>query len=59
MMRSWDDVMDYLGSLPGYQQYAIHLRLQDAVKTEAQLAQFGVHTHPDPWSAFTLRKSKS
>lgn len=57
-MKSWDDVMDHLARLPAWQQYAIQQRLQDAVKTEAQLLHYGVHTAPDG-AIFSIRKSKT
>jgi cysteinyl-tRNA synthetase len=41
-IRSWDDFVDALGSMPAWAQYRAQLRVQEMVKTAEQLAQYGV-----------------
>jgi len=41
-IRSWDDFVDALGSMPAWAQYRNQLRVQDMVKTAEQLSRYGV-----------------
>jgi hypothetical protein len=41
-IKSWDDFVDALGSMPVWAQYRNQLRVQDIVKTHEQLNKLGV-----------------
>ena len=48
-IRSWDDFVDALGSMPAWAQYRNHLRVQDMVRTHEQLNKLGVpYPHEEP-----------
>jgi hypothetical protein len=53
-IRSWDDFVDALGSMPAWAQYRNHLRVQDMVRTHEQLNNLGVpYPHAEPERIYT------
>jgi hypothetical protein len=48
-IKSWDDFVDALGSMPAWAQYRNHLRVQDMMRTAEQLQKLGVsYPHQEP-----------
>jgi len=53
-IRSWDDFVDALGSMPAWAQYRNHLRVQDMMRTHEQLNKLGVpYPHQEPARGYT------
>ena len=53
-IKSWDDFVEAIGSMPAWVQYRNQIRVRDMMRTHEQLSRLGVqYPHQEPAREYT------